>query len=345
MRPRAGALACEAGPGENRHVELPDDPVLGELIQRYARLVARLSDEIGERPLVLPNAEFFPDVFTGDRASLKRLAQRMRAHAGLTDIPIRAQVSDEPEEDTQGGASCCGGGCSVPEPGTETTRLIDEGDGWLLMVPAAVAGHGVALTTHVAQALGRIFLTETSEDGRSLEQPVGVTAEIAGVALGFGALLLQGSYVYQKSCGGPRVARLTELSTPELAVLLALFIRLGERKSRAAHRALDPTQQAAFAEGLAWVDANRALIDLLRRDPERVGRGDFAFAQSKSWLGRVFGHKARSAPTLAELEASLASMPRPARTGGPDPKREELSRLVAEALADSAPGSKPGQAG
>lgn len=331
-------VATPATPSKDRSVELPDETVLGDLLQRYARLAARLSDEIGERPLVLPNAEFFPDEFTGDRASLRRLVRRMRAHAGLDDIPIEATVaSAEPEQSGALGASCCGGSCA-PEPGGDTTRLIDEGEGWRLVVPAAVVGHAVALATHVAQALGRIFLAETSERESDVEEPLGVSAELAATALGFGALLFEGSYAYQKSCGGPRVARFTELSTPELAVALALFARLGDHSARRAAKALSATQQAAFSEALAWVDANRALVDLIANDPERVARGDFEFARQRRWFGHAFGGKApaEQEPSLAELEASLAQRPaRPARAPR-DAKREELSALVAEALAENA---------
>jgi hypothetical protein len=316
-------------------VELPDEAVLGDLVQRYARLMARLSDEIGERPLVLPNAEFFPDTFTADQASLRRLVRRMRAHAGLDDVPIRAMVADEESESEVAlGASCCGAGSCAPQPGTDTTQLIDEEEGWRLVVPAAVLGHAVALATHVAQALGRAFLIETSEREGDVEEPMSVSAELAATALGFGALLLEGSYVYQKSCGGPRVARFTELSASELAVVLALFARLGDHSVRRAAKALGATQQAALSEALAWVDANRALVDLVRSDPERVARGDVSFASRRGLLARVFGGKKE--PSLAELEASLARMPpRQEREPRRDPKRDELRELVAEALDQS----------
>ena len=72
------------------------EPVVRGVVQRYAQLLAKLGDEIGQRPLVLPTAEFFPDRFQGDVKSLRRLIQRMQKHAGMSDIPIEASLVEPP---------------------------------------------------------------------------------------------------------------------------------------------------------------------------------------------------------------------------------------------------------
>ena len=63
-------------------MELPDDRTLRELVQRYASIVERFGADLGQRPMVLPNGQFFPDKFNGDFPSVQRLLRRMQPHAG-----------------------------------------------------------------------------------------------------------------------------------------------------------------------------------------------------------------------------------------------------------------------
>ena len=99
----AAALKDDLTPGENLRIaaslsgvdtssggirealsgfQVPDLPVrkLSQGQKRraaLARLVARLEDELGERPMVLPNGTFFPDRFVGDLASVQQLVARL----------------------------------------------------------------------------------------------------------------------------------------------------------------------------------------------------------------------------------------------------------------------------
>src|SRR5512142_1603272 len=90
---------------------LPPHPVTESLIRRLGSLYHRLGDEIGDRPLVLPNGTFFPDRFSGDEKSVEMLLRRMQGHAGLQDIPLELRIvsahcSDCDGECKQGGGSC-----------------------------------------------------------------------------------------------------------------------------------------------------------------------------------------------------------------------------------------------
>jgi hypothetical protein len=210
-------------------MELPPPEVIGAIVQRYARLVSRFGDELGERPLVLPNNDFFPDEFRSNERALKRLVKRMQRHADLVDVPIETRLLEE----GSGCADCGPGGCS-PGPSCSCQqdghqhepppRLVDQGDGWVIQIPEAETKHSVVLTTNVARSLGYVFLMETRAEGEAIDPPIDVTADLAAVALGFGVLLLEGSYIYQKSCGGPSVGRATKLGTAELSVATALFV-------------------------------------------------------------------------------------------------------------------------
>src|SRR5262249_50241440 len=108
--------------------ELPHRDALGPIIERYARVLSGAGDCLGDRPLVLPNGEFFPDRFTGDESSAGRLVSRMMEHAGLGDVPLTTRVvsEDEPEAPHEG----CSSGCAIPAASAAgTPRLVDHGDG------------------------------------------------------------------------------------------------------------------------------------------------------------------------------------------------------------------------
>jgi hypothetical protein len=347
-------------------MELPPPPALRDLIQRYARLRTRLAEDFGERPLVLPTAEFFPDEFTPDTRGVKRLVARMKQHAGLADIPTKTRVVGDLEEAGCGTGGCgtggggaahsakkqtasCSTGCgpSVTEPEEPVERLVDEGNAWRIQIPAGELGHPVVLTTQVARALAYVFLLETQSEAEPLEAPLDVTADLAAVGLGFGALLMQGAYIYQKGCGGPRVGQVTKLGLPELATATALFAAVQGCAPRAALRELETTQAAVFREAVSWTESNPTLIASLRSRPEAVARGEFALADTQPWLLRALGigKKKKSSSDLdaalsadpSALEDMLSALPqrleqRPRRA---DPERDELRALVDEALVES----------
>src|SRR5690606_6277263 len=144
--------------------------------------------------------------------------------------------------------------------GSGIARLVDTGEGWVLQVPSPELRHPVALTTNLARSLSYIYLVETKRDGETIEPPVDVTADLAAVGLGFGALMLQGSYIYAKSCGGPQIASVTKISTIELAIATALFSELGGHNLKNALRLLEATQQAALSEAGRLIRANKKLL-------------------------------------------------------------------------------------
>ncbi|HEY6077873.1 MAG TPA: hypothetical protein VIW29_03680 [Polyangiaceae bacterium] len=276
-------------------MELPDDRTLRELVQRYASIVERFGADIGQRPMVLPDGKFFPDPFTGDLPSVGRLLRRMQEHAGMSDIPIKVGVIS-PDADTECGSGGCGS-CAAPSvsPQVAAARLVDLGDGWQVNIDPGEVRSPVALTAALARALGHVFLLEETTPERPLEEPLEMTVELTSVALGLGTLLLSGSYLYQKSCGGPNVACLTALSVGELSVAFALFAKQGGHGLRAARAQLDATQRAQLDEAQTWLLSNPRISQLLVQDPLRLSLGDFELSAPKSWMGRLLSGLAPSA--------------------------------------------------
>jgi hypothetical protein len=332
-----------------------DDGTFRALAQRYARLVEELELEPGEPLLVLPNAEFFPDRFTSDVASLERLTARMQGYAGLENLEIHTVLSGAAAEPSGGG--CGTGGCGAPAcaPGESEAdggpRIEKTSVGYVFRVPSAELGHSIVLTARLATALGAVALAERGG-------PSGfdtARAELAATALGFGVLLLEASYLYSKSCGGPNVQRATALSTEELATPFALFLAREGHAPRAALAELGTTQRSALKEALSLVDECPGLVALLKRDPEGVARGNFSLRDGGSFLSKLFGRSKRAGSASAaereaaaltalergasveELEDLLGSgVPSPAKTARPLSREDaELRALVDEALEPS----------
>lgn len=271
-------------------MELPDDRTLRELLRRYASLVERFGPDWGTRPLVLPNGKFFPDTFSGDLPSVSRLLRRMQQHAGMSDIPIEVSLLG-----VDGSSEACGSGgcgsCAAPSvsPEVAAARLVDLGDGWRITVDPSEVHSPVVLTAALARELGHVFLLEESSAARPIEEPLEVTVELTAVGLGLGTLLLAGSYLYQKSCGGPSVAHLTALGVSELSIAFCMFAKMGGHGLRQARAELGATQRAALDEADTWLASNPEVSRLLSSDPLRLVLGDFELSPPKSWVARVLG--------------------------------------------------------
>lgn len=300
---------------------LPSPQSTRAIIQRYTRLVARFRGSLGRRSLVLPSGAHFPDIFEGDERSVTLLTLRMLEHAGMDDIPVEVRVLD-PVSDRRSEASCSSGSCGVVQPiaGGEP-RLVDRGDSWLLQVPAAELQHPVVLTTNLARSLALIFLTESKGEGEALDPPLDVTVDLAAVGLGLGGVLLGGSYIYAKSCGGPQIARCTQLSHGELAVVVALFAAEQKADLAPLMRLLPATQAEALAHARALWRGNKSLLNKIAFDPAEVEAGRFELATPRgAFLDLLLGffgkadNKPRPEPQgelseLAELEALVLAMP------------------------------------
>ncbi len=354
---------------------LPPNHVIESLIRRLASFYDRLGCEIGDRPLVLPNGTFFPDTFTDDEGSVEKLMRRMQRHAGLEDIPIELRILSPKCADCDGNCNCSKGGdttggahkcqhesahsqssgCNAgacgtcgPEPEQDPAdpRLVDLGDGWRVQIPVAELRNSIVLTANLAKTLGLIFLLDTRLPGHSLDAAtLDVACETAGVALGFGGLLLAASYLYTKSCGGPRVAQLTKLNCGELALLTTLFAERGGHKLRELRKLLAVTQVSALDEASELLRNNPAIVETLRTRPVELSAGNFKLSDGRGLWQRWFKSKPATASTgsaredfdINELEAALATeglASKPNRSRTRNPKHDDLRDLVDEALAE-----------
>ncbi len=322
-------------------MQLPEEAGKVELVRRYAQLLEQFGSELGQRPLVAQTAEYFPDAFTADQASVERLLARLQQHTGLADVPIGVQLEGQP---AVASGACSSGGCGGPPIAGGGGRISETEEGWLLEVPQAELRHPTALSCNLSRALGRIFLEETRSDERPVPEPLEATTDLACVGLGLGLLLLEGAYIYSKSCGGPSVAQLTALSVGQLAVLCSLFAGSGGHSLRRARAPLGTTQRALLGEASEWYTSHEPVLAALRTNPAQLARADLELGETRSLLSRWFGRK-KPEPTLEmALSGALddhqlrALGERTRAAGGAKPSRAkdaELAALVDEALRSS----------
>jgi hypothetical protein len=245
----------------------------------------------------------------------------------------------------------CGSGCGVPEVGLgDEPRLVDLGDSWRVQLHAAELMHPTVLTTTLARAVGYIFLVETRRQTHPALDNLDKTADLACTLLGLGSLLLSGSHIYSKGCGGPRIRRVTALGCGELALATVLFAEWQKLDLRPMLRELEVTQTSAVNEAREWLKERPTLLERFVAEPDCLARGQIPMApNAKGFFSRLFGKRAEQRPTdddpaaeLAKLESMLSESGPPTRKvqrkGPVDPRADELRALVDEALA--APGSE-----
>ncbi|MGC4095072.1 MAG: hypothetical protein QM756_45565 [Polyangiaceae bacterium] len=330
-------------------MQLSEPARLSILVKHYADVLSALELEPGEQPLILPTAEWFPDTFTHDQESLERLLARMQGYAGLEAVDIEVTLNGVADKASCGTGGCGSGGCgtSSAKPSSDAPQLaLREGGGYTIGMPAQSLSHPIAFTASLARMLGCVRLREAGGS-----EPDAAHSELAAVALGFGVLMMEASFLYSKSCGGPSVGRACALTLGDLALPFALFVASEGHKPRRALSELATTQRAVFDEAWELASANPTLVERLRTKPERVAQGDFSLSEERSWLSRLFGGKKPSRPRNTE-EAALQALERgddldsvaalfggepKAPTAARTPKRasdDDVSGLVDEALAE-----------
>lgn len=305
-------------------------PRVEQLLTAYAEAKARYASELGERRLVLPDAEHFPDAFAGDAPGAERLLARMQHHAGMSDIPIALRVATfgaNPET-----SSCSSGACTparAPSP-RDFARVIDEGDSWTIGVPDVELRHPILLTTGLARSLALIFVLETEEPGDAPPTPLRI--ELIAVLLGFGGLLLQGTHVYQKSCAGPRVDQFTLMNVDEAALLTALMaIDSGSNLGRLSSL-VEVTQRAALSSAQDTLRHYPSFLRRLQLDPEAAAAFPPEPEAPKGVLGRLLDRVRRTrdeADDLIAFQKALATKPQPKALRAP-PSQDIIDLVKSE---------------
>jgi hypothetical protein len=262
---------------------LPSETVLRNLVARYARILAAHGEAFEGAELVTPTGAHFPDHFARDQKSLERLITRVASYTPLgEDVPLSFVLVEDETDDGH-----CTSGCSKPAARIDGVQRIE--DGYRVAIPVTELGNATRLVCAIARGLSAAVLAEAGEEIAPRE--IGLESEIIAVASGFGVVMLEGSHVYTKSCGGPAIHRGTTLATEELATLLAFFCAHADLPARAARKHLGATQAEAFDEAWTFVQNNDAIVKKLREAPELLEGGAFTFETKRGLLSRLFSSR------------------------------------------------------
>ncbi len=258
---------------------LPDDDVCRDLVARYAHVLSTCGEAFEGAELVTPTAEHFPDHFARDGKSLARLLERVVSYTPLgEDVPVGIVLVEDPNDDGH-----CTSGCS--KAGQRIDGVQKHGDGYRIALPVTELGNPTRLVCALARGVSAAVLGETGDEVDARE--VGVASEVIAVASGFGVVLLEGSHVYAKSCGGPSIHQGTALGPSELGVLVALFCAVNDVSPRVVRKHLGATQTEAFDAAAAFVAKNAEVVRKLREAPELLETGVFAFEERRGLLARL----------------------------------------------------------
>ena len=281
------------------------------------------SDKMGSTD----TGDYFPDDFSVDPKGIATLLERMLGYAPVAaDLPFGLAFLEA--EDKKAGGACGSGACGTGAKGDGAQGgVVEMEQGYGVTLAVADVGNPTLLTTALARSVGAILLAEAEEDIDAHEE--GRMSELAATMTGFGVLLTAGAYVYAKGCGGVRVRQGTHLPVEDLAVALALFVRVHAQKPSSARAHLETTQREAFDEALRWVDSNPALVEALRSHPETLSDGVFRLEPARGILGRILAKRRDATPTEADLAKAKK---RSTRTEAELLRIAETKALVEEAL-------------
>ncbi len=286
---------------------LPAEPRIRWTLSRAATLL-----ELGAEPvrgLVLPTDEHFPDVFDGTPRAVSALLARTQKIAGLSDIEAEISFVTPEGEAAEGGG--CGTGACGPTGKMEARldRVGRRSDGsYVIAIGTGEVRDPVVLTTALVRSVACMFMTEAGayESMPSVDrEPV---TDLAGVMLGFGVLLANGSHVVVKGCGGSKVHSATKLATEDITLALAIFCKLFGVDPRSAAKHLDPVPRERFADSETWTRTNAAVVKRIRDDADGIRNGTFVLDQAEGWVSRIFGRGKRgptAEETLSELERTM----------------------------------------
>lgn len=313
------------------------DASLRSIVAHIAHLRAAYGEVIGDSVLVEPTGEYFPDEFALDSDSVQTLLERMMTYAPLSeDLDVKLGVV-EPDDDSaaKGGGGCgsgaCGPGGGGGAKGKTLRPAVEADDAYLAVLAATDAGDTTVLTASLARSVGRIVLFEAGEDVDPRDE--GPLSELTAVACGLGTILLNGAAVYKKGCGGMKRHQATFLSVEELALAVALFVRVTDAKPGRVRKHLAVTQREAFDDALSWVDDQPKLVKTLAEDPETLEDGVFVLEEKKGLFGKLLARK-RDEDDLAAMP--LSSKPKASTLSEEERRRiAETKALVEEALQDS----------
>ncbi|MFO0618948.1 MAG: hypothetical protein U0414_40545 [Polyangiaceae bacterium] len=306
------------------------------ILKRTATLRAR-----GAKPVngvVLPTHEFFPDQLDRSPKTIARFFGRMLELGGLDFLDVKLELVAEGDDPNAASKGCSSGGCSSPGlrlPQAEFKRLDKRSEGaFTARITEGETQHPTVLAVAMSRLVAAMFLSELDCWSVFGKQEREGAVDLAAVALGFGALIANGSAIEVAGCGGKKVHSATALGAGETSFALALSCALeGTPASRVA-RYLSAPLASPFDVAARTIAANREVVGRIDSAPASVEDGYFTLNPP---AGAFFG---RIRSMFSKKDEEDAFVPLPPSTKKPrDPEKEaklrELRALVDETLGST----------
>lgn len=201
---------------------------------------------VGDRPLILPNPDFFPLTETGVQAATGELFEQVRSHAGMADWPCLLEAGDS--DHPLAGGEGIGMGLTITGSAPCGTFRIGEGPEGrhaIITYNPGMARDRAGLAATFAHEFGH-YLMATAErappGGWDLHE---LHTDLTAVYLGFGILLANAARSFETfgtaRAAGWRSSLQGYLSEQALVTATCIFQRLAGR---------DP------AEAAPWLDSH-----------------------------------------------------------------------------------------
>jgi len=190
---------------------------------------------VGDRPLILPNPDFFPLTETAVNPAVRELFERVRGYAGMADWPCRLEAGDS-DHPLAGGASI-GLGMSVSGSAPCGTFRVEEGPAGragVITYNPDMARDRAGLAATFAHEFGHYLMATAAADppgGWDLHE---LHTDLAACYMGFGVLLANNAKSFETfgtgRATGWRSSIKGYLSEQALVTATCIFQRLAGRE-------------------------------------------------------------------------------------------------------------------
>ena len=249
--------SADSEAAEKNDILLPPGPVRRWLLDELTNLIAiRTYAPVAVGPLVEPTEAFFPDPFSGDRTSVRRLLRRLAMYADLDDTAVEIATTDQEANASSATArqialAPAAGIWFVGNRQGKFRFAYDRAELATMARPELVAAAARAVT-QAYRAHHQLY----TQDASAAERMVDLTA----VFLGFGVLVTDAAVPPPAAGNRPkRPYRVGVLMPQALAFVLAVQLRIREEDKAAINRRLRllrPDAAAFIRSSLRWLDEN-----------------------------------------------------------------------------------------
>ena len=232
---------------------------------------------VGDRPLILPNPDFFPLTVTGVHAALGELFEQVRAHAGMADWPCMLEPGSTDRAFDLGNSNFIKHGSGSAPCGTFRIEESLAGRIAVITYNPGMARDRAGLAATFAHELGHYLMATAAADppgGWDLHE---LHTDLAAVYMGFGVLLANNARSFEHfataSSAGWRSSLKGYLSEQALVTATCIFQRLAGR---------EPAEAAPWLEAHLRGVLGKADRALARQAPdmaaavEAIDLGEFA---------------------------------------------------------------------